>query len=300
MGRRKTAEEAAWLAERYPTTPNAELLDAFEREFGWRMTRASLASWASGLGLRKATPRVDWEGHPEYDEFLRGFVPGHQEREIAGAFEREFGIRLTRSQVKNAKTRVGVGSGTHGGRFEPGQEAWNRGRPQAEWMSPDGVERTRATRFRPGQLPHNARDLPVGSERVTRDGYVEVKVAERPSGAGRANDNWRPKAHLVWERANGRALRPDEIVVFADGDRGNLDPGNLVAMTRAEHAVIVRRGIAYADRGTCETAVRIARVKMAASRASMRPRRCRRCGREFSPRYGHQRTCDACLGREGK
>ena len=300
MGRRKTAEEAAWLAERYPTTPNAELLEAFEREFGWGMTRASLASWASGLGLRKATRHVDWEGHPEYDEFLRGCIPGHQEREIAEAFEREFDIRLTRSQVKNAKTRVGVGSGTHGGRFEPGQEAWNRGRPQAEWMPPESVERTRATRFQAGQLPHNARDLPVGSERVSKDGYVEVKVADRPSGEGPAHDNWRPKAHLVWERANGRALRPGEVVVFADGDRANLDPENLVAMTRAEHNVIVSRGITYADRKTCETAVRIARVKMAASRASMRPRRCRRCGREFSPRFGRHRTCDACLGREGK
>lgn len=300
MGRRKTAEEAAWLAERYPTTSNAELLDAFEREFGWRTTCASLASWASDAGLRKATPRVDWEGHPEYEEFLRGYIPGHSEREIADAFEREFGIRLTRSQVKNAKTRTGARSGTHGGRFEPGQEAWNRGRPQAEWMGPEAAERCRATQFRRGQLPHNAAALPVGSERVTRDGYVEVKVADRPSGTGPAHDNWRPKAHLVWEEANGRRLRPGEVVVFADGDRANLDPDNLVAMTRAEHNVIVSRGIPYADRETCETAIGIARLKMAASRASMRPRRCRRCGREFSPRYGHQRTCDACLGREGK
>lgn len=300
MGRRKTAEEAAWLAERYPTTPNAELADEFEREFGWRVEPVNIACWAHDRGLRKDSGNVEWSSHPEYDEFLRGYIPGHREREIADAFEREFGIRLTRAQVKNAKTRVGVASGTHGGRFEPGQEAWNRGRPQAEWMPPESVERTCATRFQTGQLPHNARDLPVGSERVSVDGYVEVKVAERPSGEGPAHDNWRPKAHLVWEGANGRALRPGEVVVFADGDRSNLDPGNLVAMTRAEHNVIVRRGITYADRETCETAVRIARVKMAASRASMRPRRCRRCGREFSPRYGRQRTCDACLGREGK
>lgn len=242
--------------------------------------------------------RVEWRLHPEYDEFLRGIIPGHGEREIAGAFESEFGIRLTRAQVKNAKTRLGVRSGTHGGRFEPGQEAWNRGRPQAEWMSPEGAERCRATQFAAGQLPHNARGLPVGSERVSKDGYVEVKVADRPSGEGPAHDNWRPKAHLVWERANGRALGPDEVVAFADGDRQNLDPGNLVAMTRAEHNLIVSRGIPYADRGTCETAVAIARVKMAAARASRRPRKCKRCGREFSPRYGHQRTCDACLGRE--
>lgn len=298
MGRRKTAEEAAWLAERYPTMPNGELLDAFEREFGWRTTCASLASWASDAGLRKATPRVDWEGHPEYEEFLRGYIPGHQEREIADAFEREFGIRLTRAQIKNAKTRLGVRSGTHGGCFGPGHVPANKDRTWDEMgISEESRERMRAGQFRPGQLPHNARDLPVGSERVNRDGYVEVKVAERPSGRGPAHDNWRPKAHIVWERANGRALRPGEVVVFADGDRSNLDPGNLVAMTRAEHNVIVTRGIPYADRETCETAIGIARLKMAASRASMRPRRCRRCGREFAPRYERQRTCDACLGR---
>ena len=298
MGRRKTAEEAAWLAGRYPTTPNAELADEFEREFGWRIEPGNIACWAHGRGLRKDSGNVEWSSHPEYDEFLRGYVPGHQEREIANAFEREFGIRLTRAQVKNAKTRLGVASGTHGGCFWPGHVPANRGRTWDEMGVPEeSRERMRTGQFRPGQLPRNARDLPVGSERVNRDGYVEVKVEERPSGGGPAHDNWRPKAHIVWETANGRALRPGEVVVFADGDRSNLDPGNLVAMTRAEHNVIVTRGIPYADRATCETAIRIARVKMAASRASMRPRRCRRCGREFSPRYGHQRTCDAWLGR---
>lgn len=244
--------------------------------------------------------RVEWRLRPEYGEFLRAAIPGHSEREIADAFERRFGIRLGRSQVKNAKTRLGVTSGTHGGRFGPGHVPANKGRPQSEWMSPEAAERCRATQFRRGGLPHNAAGLPVGSERVTRDGYVEVKVADRPSGEGPAHDNWRPKAHIVWEEANGRALGPGEVVVFADGDRSNLDPANLVAMTRAEHNVIAARGIPYADRETCETAVAIARVKMAAARAQRRPRKCRRCGREFSPRYGHQRTCDACLGKDDK
>lgn len=297
MGRRKTAEEAAWLAERYPTTPNVELLDAFERRFGWRMTNSSLASWASSAGLRKSSRSVAWRGHPEYDEFLRGYVPGHQEREIADAFEREFGIRLTRAQVKNAKARLGVRSGTVGGRFEPGNVPANKGRTWDEMGIPeDKRERMRSGQFKPGNLPWTTRA--VGEERVSKDGYVEVHVAQHRRE--RANDQWVMKHRLVWEEANGRPLRPNEIVVFADGDRRNFDPDNLVVMTMAEHAVIIRSGITYADRETCETAIRIARVKMAASRASMRPRRCRRCGREFAPRYGHQRTCDACLGREGK
>lgn len=239
--------------------------------------------------------RVRWSEHPEYDEFLRRTIPGRSEREIADAFEGRFGIRLTRAQVKNAKTRTGTASGTHGGRFEPGRRSWNKGRPQSEWMPPESVERTRATRFRPGQIPHNARDLPVGSERLTRDGYIEVKVAERPSGRGPSHDNWVGKHRLAWERANGRKLADDEIVVFADGDRRNFDPGNLVAMTRAEHATIARCGIAYADRETLETAVKIARLKHAISGAERRDRTCVSCGRTYTPEFAHQRRCRACI-----
>lgn len=297
MGRRKTAEEANWLAERYPTTPNVELLDAFERRFGWRMTNSSLASWACDAGLRKSSRGVAWREHPEYDQFLRETVPGRSESEIADAFEREFGIRLTASQVGNAKARLGVRSGTVGGRFEPGNVPANKGRTWDEMGIPeDKRERMRSGQFKPGNLPWTTRA--VGEERVTKDGYVEVHVAQHRRE--RPNDQWVMKHRLVWEESNGRRLRPDEIVVFADGDRRNFDPDNLVVMTMAEHAVIIRSGITYADRETCETAIGIARLKMAASRASMRPRRCRRCGREFALRYERQRTCDACLGREAR
>lgn len=56
MGRRKTPEEAAWLAERYPTAPNAALLEAFRDRFGWAPTMSGLTSWASYRGLRKGWP----------------------------------------------------------------------------------------------------------------------------------------------------------------------------------------------------------------------------------------------------
>ena len=296
MSRRKTPEEAAWLEERYPTTPNRELADAFEREFGWRIEPGNISCWASERGIRKSRRRISWSDHPEYDEFLRGCIPGRSESEIARAFEERFGVPLTVAQVANAKTRLGVRSGTHGGRFEPGHAPANKGRPIEEWMPADAIERCRASRFKTGQIPHNARDLPIGSERLSKDGYIEVKVREH-SPVPCTNKCWAMKHRLVWERTNGRALRPDEVVVFADGDKTNLEPGNLVAMTMAEHSVINRCHITYADRETCETAIRIARVKMAASRAERRPRRCASCGRVFSPRFARQRRCDACLGR---
>lgn len=296
--RRKTPEEAAWLAERYPTTPNAELLDAFRAEFGWAPSTASLVSWASDAGIGKARRAVRWSGHPEYGEFLRSAIPGRTEREIADAFEREFGIRLTRAQVKNAKARLGARSGTHGGRFEPGHAPANKGRTWDEMGIPEeSRERMRATQFKPRQIPHNARDLPIGSERLDRNGYIEVKVREH-SPVPCSNKCWVMKHRLVWEEANGRRLKPGEVVLFCDGDRTNLDPENLVAVTQAENIGLHRIGRPYADRETLMDALKIVRLQSEIAKAEMRPRRCRACGEEFAPRFKRQRRCDRCLGRE--
>lgn len=50
--------------------------------------------------------------------FMRDYVPGHTEGEIRAAFRERFGIVLTDSQIGNAKTRLGVRSGTCGGKVE--------------------------------------------------------------------------------------------------------------------------------------------------------------------------------------
>ena len=236
---------------------------------------------------------IRWREHPEYDEFLRGAIPGRTEGQIADAFEREFGIRLTRGQVKNAKTRLGTRSGTVGGRFEKGQRAWNRGVPQTEWMDPEAIERTKAGRFAKGHVPWNAEGKPVGYERVTKDGYVQVKVKD--DRQERANDNFRMKHVVAWEEANGRPLPEGMVVLFADGDKRNFDPENLVAVTRAENIGLNRIGRPYADRETLLDALKVVRLDAAIARAEKRPRRCKACGREFRPRFPKQRTCDACI-----
>ena len=294
--RRKTGEEADWLAERYPSTPNAELLDAFEAEFGWRPTRASLMSWASDKGLRKDVRKADWKGHPEYDEFLRSFVPGHTLRETLDAFEDEFGTRLTAAQLANRKAVLGLRTGTTGGRFEPGHESWNKGRPAAEWASSEALAAMAATRFKPGAAARNAR--PVGDERTTKDGYVEVKVAQPRESV--SNGQWVAKQRLVWEQAHGRPVPEGCAVLFAGGDKRNFDPDNLVCVTRAESLALKTRGLEYHDRESLDAALLVVRLHAAIDEIEMRPRACKRCGREFAPRYKHQRTCDACLGRGGR
>ena len=91
------------------------------------------------------------------------YVPGHSEREISAEHERLFGVPLSESQIGNAKSRFHVKSGTHGGRFVKGQKSWNKGRHWSDFMPPESQERSRATCFKRGNLPHNALRNPIGT-----------------------------------------------------------------------------------------------------------------------------------------
>ena len=247
------------------------------------------------MGARAATLHpVKWT--PERREWFRAFVPGHSESEISAEHEHVFGTPLSNAQIGNAKTKLGVRSGTVGGRFEKGGTSFNKGKKWADFMTPEGQEASRRTCFKKGNMPHNALDKPVGTERVdSKDGYIYVKVAERPSRQD-CNDNWRPKHHLAWEAEHG-PVPPSTMIVFADRDKRNFDPSNLVAVPRDLWSTIQRRGMEYWDAESLGVCIGIARLDRARHAAQCRPRPCKRCGEEFAPRYAHQRTCDKCLGR---
>ena len=65
--------------------------------------------------------------------------------------------------------------------------------------------------------------MPVGSKRISHDGYVIVKF-KKDNADGRA---WRGEHLLVMEKMVGRKLRPGEQVHHIDGDRKNNLPENL-------------------------------------------------------------------------
>lgn len=211
---------------------------------------------------------VRWSRHPEMVDFMVGFIPGHTERETREAFRERFGIELTASQISNFKVKHGVKSGTHGGRFKPGHESWNKGRPQAEWLSEEAIERTKATRFKKGQLPHNTRE--VGEERVTKEGYTEVHVRQRHRS--KLNDQWVLKQRLVWEQAHGEPVPDGCKVIFCDGDRTNFDPDNLLLVTQEEMLRMNKEGAGWSDPETARAARELARVRSAISKAKRRGR----------------------------
>lgn len=222
--------------------------------------------------------------------FFVGFVPGRTEREIADAFEARFGARLTEGQIGSAKARFGVKSGTHGGRFAKGAEPWNKGLPQSEWgMGEEAAAATRRTRFRPGNVPHNVR--PMGSERLDGDGYTLVKTREG------AASNYRMKHVVEYERLHG-AVPEGCIVMFANGDRGDFSPENLVAVPRRLSPAINRMRAPDGCREELEAVAGIAALDSAARAAELSAEReCGACGRAFRPDRENQRTCRGCLDR---
>ncbi|WP_222862507.1 HNH endonuclease signature motif containing protein [Bacteroides pyogenes] len=107
-------------------------------------------------------------------------------------------------------------------RFKKGHIPANKGKRMSEYMSAESIEKSKATRFRKGHIPANHK--PVGYERTTRDGYIEVKVAEP--------NVFRLKHRLIWEHHHGK-IPPGHNVQFRDGNRGNTSIGNLYLISRS-------------------------------------------------------------------
>ena len=301
------------MRELYPTTKNSDLAAILNDRHGNGRNENAVTQRAIKLGIVKAEgykrtmPRTLWTD--ERIEWFKAFVPGHSESEISAEHERLFGAPLSEGQIGSAKSKFGVKSGTVGGRFEAGHASWNKGKTWDELgISPESQERMRRTCFKKGEV-HDRPDgwiKPVGYERVSKDGYVEVKVRDsisdgvQPNEPGNYNANYRMKHHVEWEKANGRPVPPHTMIVFANRDTRDFSHENLVAVPRKLWAIITRNRMEYRDVESLRACMALAELKSCIHAATLAPRACRKCGAEFAPRYPHQKTCDVCLGRHDK
>lgn len=106
-------------------------------------------------------------------------------------------------------------------RFKPGHVPANKGKK----MSEQQYIISQKTMFKPGDKPANA--LPVGSERITKDGYIEVRT-DCPGYR-----KWKLKHRIIWEQVNGK-IPNGYNVQFKDGNRKNCDINNLYLISRKE------------------------------------------------------------------
>lgn len=105
-------------------------------------------------------------------------------------------------------------------RYPKGNRPLNTGKKQTTYMSPEAIERTKATRFRKGHAPHNKKE--IGHQRITQDGYLEVKVAEP--------NRFVLLHRWIWKIWNG-PIPKGHRVHFKNGDKLNCDINNLELLT---------------------------------------------------------------------
>lgn len=164
--------------------------------------------------------KIRWKEHPEYEAFLEEYIPGHEEHEIRKAFKDKFGLYMTEGMIGNAKKRLKVKSGTHGGRFQKGFIPANKGKP----MSAETYKKCAGTMFKPGNAPVNHKE--VGTVRINVDGYYEIKIAEP--------DRWQLMQRYIWEKEKNVKLDKNQVIIFLDSNRLNCSIDNLACVTRAE------------------------------------------------------------------
>lgn len=218
--------------------------------------------------------------------FLAEFIPGRSAQEVADEFNKRFAPPIKATQVATYRKNHKLYSGRDC-KFKDGSGGF-----KSEWHRQRFLESSAHTRFKKGNMPHNAVGKEVGYERINKDGYVEVKV--KNGLQDEANDNFRPKHHLVYEQHHG-AIPKGHNIVFADHDKRNFDPANLVAVPRKLWATLRKMELPYYDAESLEAAMNLARLKQAKVSAQTRPRACTKCGEEFKPRYPKQRKCDRCI-----
>ena len=79
--------------------------------------------------------------------------------------------------------------------------------------------------FKKGDIPSNKK--PIGSERIIKDGYTEIKVAEP--------NKWEsPKHRVIWEKVNGK-ISKGYALVFADGNKQNFGLDNLILVSEQSY-----------------------------------------------------------------
>jgi hypothetical protein len=131
------------------------------------------------------------------------------------------GLVLPKELVIERKCRAARGAANKG-RFPKGHSPYNKG--MKGWYAP-GSEKGW---FEQGRTPPNWR--PIGSTRLSANGYIEIKVSNTPP-------RWELMHRKVWREHNGPIPKGTNIR-FKDGNVQNCNIENLYAVSDADNMVL--------------------------------------------------------------
>lgn len=190
-----------------------------------------------GRGKASAYGRRRWSAAD--DNLLRQLYPAIPTATIAQQMRRSLSATYGRAQklglAKSAdylaspaacRLRRGEHPGVHT-QFRKGHVPANKGLRRPGWAP----GRMRETQFKKGERRGVAVKLykPIGSERISKDGYLQRKVNDNLPLQAR----WRFVHLILWESVHGPLPR-GYAVVFKNGDKTDIRLDNLERITRGE------------------------------------------------------------------
>lgn len=154
----------------------------------------------------------------EQIEFIRKIAKGKNSKVITELFNNKFNLNLKVSQIQSCKHNHNIKSGID-------------------------------CRFKKGNIPQNHK--PVGSERIDKDGYTYIKVAEP--------NRWKLKHRILWEKNNGPIPEKHKLI-FADGNRQNICLDNLILVSYAEAFIMNQKRLFKKDKDLTKSGVAVAKI----------------------------------------
>ena len=176
----------------------------------------------------------------EEKKYLASIVKGSSYKEIANKMRGKFGYDFTDHQIKGAMARYNLVTGTMG-HFKKGFTPWNKGLK--------GYMGANKTSFKKGTIPPN--QVPVGTESLTKGGYIKVKVADP--------NKWELKHRLIYKQHHGE-IPKNYNVIFADTNIYNFDIDNLILVSKSEMLTLNNEKLIYKDKELTKVGVNIAKI----------------------------------------
>ena len=170
-------------------------------------------------------------------EILRARYPHEKTETVAAAIGRDvnscytkakkLGLHKTDEYLASAdacRLRQGDNVG-EAFRFKKGQTSWNKG----THFTAGG--RSAETRFKKGERQGVAVKLykPIGTERISKDGYLERKINDGML----LQKRWRAVHIVMWEEVNG-PLPKGFALVFKNKDKADIRLDNLELISRSD------------------------------------------------------------------
>lgn len=161
--------------------------------------------------------------HANYADNFTEDVAKALNKSVKSVYAKAYSLDIRKSKSHHdkvmEKTSIRIREGAKIHRYAKGHQPANKGKK----MPAETYAKVAPTMFSKGNKPHNFR--PVGSERLTKDGYLERKIADPKT--------WRAVHILVWEAAHG-PVPAKHKVIFKDNNKLNNELTNLECVSYAD------------------------------------------------------------------